>query len=396
MARMAQFIVNPRRAPRAPARCQVAVIAAATSFDAETEDIGSQGCQLVSPTRLARGQRIDLAVTNEKLPDPLRIPGVVAWVSTQPPWRLGVAFDEALHAVSGRWFEKLVAAHPGLGWYRRVPDRIALEAMVYLGPPPRFLHDFTPEEATLLRAIGSGVRVDELQTRLRREWPATERALFSLLARHAVTLSRGQAAHPTAWKKILAEVEAALAVESLSGTPPSDPSRPAASAQRATPVPLATPVPVATPVPLAGRETRGPAPAPWGRAATPLPVASPWGVAPIDPHPISPGGDPGPSFEIDGSAGARRRMDGVVGWATPAPIHKPDHEGAGIGWRGPARRRSAEAQAAFDRARAELAQGSVNGALSLLRRALALAPGDAEIADELGKLAFKGRTPGAR
>jgi hypothetical protein len=38
----------------------------------------------------------------------------------------------------------------------------------------------------------------------------------------------------------------------------------------------------------------------------------------------------------------------------------------------------------------------VNGALSLLRRALALAPGDAEIADELGKLAFKGRTPGAR
>jgi hypothetical protein len=386
MARMAQYISNPRRAPRAPARCQVAVIAAATSFDAETEDIGSYGCQLVSPTRLARGERIDLAVTNDNVPDALRIPGAVAWVSPRPPWRLGVAFDEALHAVSDRWFEKLVAANPGFGALRRAPDRIALDAMVYLGPPPRFLHDFTPEEATLLRAIGSGVRVDELQTRLRREWPAMERALFSLLARHAVTLARGQAAHPAAWKKILADVEAALAVESLSGALPAAPRPPAGAA------------PVATPVPLAGPEQgRAPTPLPRGRTATPLPVASPWSVAPRDPHPVfAAGADAGPSPEIDGSAASRRRMDGVEGWGTPVPVPKPDHDGAGSGWRGPARRRSAEAQAAFDRARTELAQGSVNGALSLLRRALALAPGDPEIADVLGKLAFKDRTPGAR
>jgi hypothetical protein len=386
MARMAQYISNPRRAPRAPARCQVAVISAATSFDAETEDIGSYGCQIVSPTRLARGERVDLAVTNDQLPDALRIPGAIAWVSPRPPWRLGVAFDEALHAVSDRWFEKLIAAHPGLGALRRAPDRIAIEAMVYLGPPPRFLHDFTPEEATLLRAIGSGARVDELRTRLRREWPAMERALFSLLARQAVTLARGQAAHPTAWQKILAEVEAALAVESLSGALPAAPRPAAAPAQVATSGPLTRP-----------EQGRAPAPAPSGRTATPLPVVSPWTAGPRNPPPVlALDADAGPALEMEGSAAARRRVDGVAGWGTPVPLPKPDHEGAGSGWRGPARRRSAEAQSAFDRARVELAQGSVNGALSLLRRALALAPGDAEIADVLGKLAFKDRTPGAR
>jgi hypothetical protein len=38
-----------------------------------------------------------------------------------------------------------------------------------------------------------------------------------------------------------------------------------------------------------------------------------------------------------------------------------------------------------------VAAGEINGAIALLRRALVLAPGDAEIAAMLGKLAFKDR-----
>jgi Flp pilus assembly protein TadD len=61
-----------------------------------------------------------------------------------------------------------------------------------------------------------------------------------------------------------------------------------------------------------------------------------------------------------------------------------------VGWRR-TRGRSPEAQAVFDRALEELQSGTVNGAIALLRRALQLAPGDAEIAQALGKLAFKDR-----
>jgi uncharacterized protein HemY len=78
-----------------------------------------------------------------------------------------------------------------------------------------------------------------------------------------------------------------------------------------------------------------------------------------------------------------------TGPATPA-----DFQGAGVGWR-KARARSPEAQKAFDEALRELQAGSTNRAIALLRRALALAPGDPDIAATLGKLAFKDRMPGS-
>jgi hypothetical protein len=74
---------------------------------------------------------------------------------------------------------------------------------------------------------------------------------------------------------------------------------------------------------------------------------------------------------------------------TPAPEAAPPGRTAGTGWRGAGQRRSADAQEAFDLGKAELAQGRVKVALTLLRRALQLAPGDAEVAAELGK-AMKG------
>jgi hypothetical protein len=381
---MAEFIVNPRRAPRAPARCRAAVVTPAGAFEAETEDVGARGCQVVSPKLVKKGDPVRVTLSADRVPEELRVAGKAAWVSAQPPWRVGIAFGEA-HVHAGElWFERLVAASPGLGAFRRVPEKISLDATVYLGPPPRFLLDFTAEEAALLRAIASGARLDELKVRLRDRWPAAQCALFSLLARQAVTLSRGHAAHPDAWKKVLTEVEATLAVESLGTAAPSlvappEPPRPAG-----TPLParrLATPPPPPRP-----------APTPFSASG---PGASPWGTPARDPHPVLELPDAGQPLEVAAPTpvqprGAARAEP--TGWSPP----QADFEGAGVGWRRPTKERSAEAQAFYERALAEIRAGQVNGAIALLRQALACAPGDSEIAETLGKLAFRDRTPGAR
>jgi hypothetical protein len=391
---MAQFIENPRRAPRAPARCRTAVVTAAGAFESETEDIGSHGCQLVAPKLIRKGDVVRLTVTNEKVAEPLRVAGHVAWVSPQAPWRVGVAFDEGGVRDGTRWFDKLVAAHPGMAGFRRVPERIPVDAMVYLGPPPRFLRDFSAEEAMLLRAIASGVRVDELQARLHDRWSAAQRALFSLIARQAVTLSRGQAVRPDAWKQILTEVEASLAIDSLGKTgeqpissPPPPPSPPPAS-----PPPRA-----AKPAPP-GPVQHGPAVAPTGAGATP--AAPPWSAAPVqNPSRMIDLPDEGaPPLELAGPARDSRASVGTIdlgGWS-PSAVPRADHAGAGGGWRGGTKARNAEAQVAYDRARVEVEAGNVNGALVLLRRALQLCPGDPEIGEALGRLAFKDRDPRAR
>jgi hypothetical protein len=339
-------------------------------IEAETEDIGSMGCQVVSTRLVRKGEQVRLAVSNPQVGETLEVAGRVAWVSPQSPWRVGIAFDERSQRETSRWFDLLVAAYPGLSGFRRVPDRIRADASVYLGPPPRFLVDFTSEEAMLLRAIASGARIDELQARLRDRWPAMQRALFSLIARQAVTLQRGQAVHPDSWKKVLSEVEASLALEELGRTP-------------ATPV-VAPPPPPVREVP----------PAPPARSATPVPdytrAARPYqlGWPSTQPH------DPSPQLELaQGDEPPLEIATPAVASSWGEPVRgapSPDYAGAGVGWRRTGGR-SPEAQAAFERALAELRSGSVAGAIALLRRALALAPGDPQIAAELGKLAFRDR-----
>jgi hypothetical protein len=355
MPPMAEFIVNPRRGARAPARCRAAVVFAHGRFDADTEDIGSRGCQVVAPKPVSRREPVHLLLINQKVAEPLQAAGHVAWVSAQAPWRVGIAFDEGSLEQSARWFERLVAAHPALAGYRRVPERIALDQTVYLGPPPRFLVDFTADEAVVLRAIASGARIDELRARLRDRWSAGQRALFSLLARQAVTLQRGQAVHPDCWRKILTELEASLAVESLGTGGVAAPLEPAA-------------------------------------ATTELPVATPASMQAYDPtHVIELQEDDGPPLEIgvvtDGSPPSRNAPYG--------PGVPRDRYGAGVGWRRPAKR-SADAQVALDRGLTEIAAGDVNAGITFLRIALTLAPGDPEIARQLGKVAFGGRRPGGR
>lgn len=338
------FIQNPRRAPRAPARCRAKVICPAGIFEADTEDVGSHGCQVVSPRAVKKGEPLKLTLMNDRLTEPVRLTGRVAWASAQPPYRLGVAFDAEALRDAARWFERLVAAHPDIKLARRIPERISADAMIYLGAPPRFVVDFTREEVAVLRAVGSGLSAGELLDRFRGARPTTERALFSLLAHQHLTLSRGASVHPEAWRKILSELEASFALEELRPVAPHEAWWRPPAAPAVAPAPTPPPAPTATPVPLEPRAMA-------------------------------------------------RAVDGGVAWgARSAPV--PDYRGAGVGWRAGPAARSADAQECFDRAREEIAAGRVNGALALLRRALALAPGDPEIAGALGALAFRGREPG--
>jgi hypothetical protein len=362
---MAEFIANPRRAPRAPARCRAAVVSPQGHFDAETEDIGSMGCQVVSPKLVRKGDMLQLVVSNERVRERLRTTGRVAWVSPQAPWRVGIAFDEASQADAAQWFEALLGAFPGLGGFRRVPDRIRADQAVFLGPPPRYLVDFTRDEATVLRAIGSGARVDELRALLRDRWPAALRALFSLIARQIVTFQRGQAVHPDTWTPILHEIEASLAVESLKPT------------ETPRPPPRAAPAP---------------APRPATPASAPLrAVATPQAVRPIVHRDVpSATGEAADLLDRAGRFAVRREeVFDRPGWAAPERDPQPGARGAGGAWR-EARQRPADAQAVYDRALQELEAANFNGAIALLRQALALAPGDPEIAARLGKLSFRG------
>ncbi len=207
-------ILNPRRAARAPARCPATVTVEAGTFAATTEDVGARGCQVVAPARLRQDEVVWLTLEAEGVPG-LRARGRVAWTSAQAPWRAGIAFEETAIREGARFMRRLLGAHPHLIPAERVPERIPLDWTVYLAAPPRRVVDFSAEEVVLLRAIASGARMDELVASLRDRWPVLERALFSLLARNAVTFMRGEAVPPGAWRTILADLEASFAAQAL-------------------------------------------------------------------------------------------------------------------------------------------------------------------------------------
>lgn len=205
---MLDYIENPRRAPRVMARCVAAVTAARRTFDAETEDVGAAGCRLSSPRFVHRGEPILLRLYAHGLSDGLRVPARIAWASELSPWRLGVAFDPDARAATDAWFARLVESSPGLRAQPRVPARIALRSMVYLGPPPRLILDLSDEQAELVRAIGEGTTVKALHERFRDRWTTLQPAFFSLLAHRRATLQRGTSVHPAAWKHVLGEARA--------------------------------------------------------------------------------------------------------------------------------------------------------------------------------------------
>jgi hypothetical protein len=339
-----EYIVNPRRAPRAPSRCATQVRAGAAAFAAETEDIGPSGCQLVAPGALARGQAVALVFANPKVQGALSVEGKVAWGSSRPPWRVGVAFGDECRADAERWFQQLVAAHPGMGGFRRVPDRLPLDAMIFLAAPPSFLFDFSPDEVEVLRHVASGTTIAALRNRLEASWSLSQRALFGLMARGMVTVNRGAASHPSAWKKVMAELGAEFVHD----------------------VPRATRAP-----PLLER------PAVRGTASlrTDADGALEFDLESSAPPPPRP---PPPAPHAVAPVTAASAPVAEPGGATGGPT-------AGTGWRGEARTRSREAQECLDLGRGESVAGRTQSAMAHLRRALQLAPGDAEIAAELGR-----------
>lgn len=383
--------MNPRRAVRAPVRCRTAVSSPTGSFDAETEDIGARGCQVVSPRPVNRGDAVRVTIASDKVPEPLVVGGRVAWVSDHFPWHVGIAFEEEALSRTTEWVQRLVEASPGMRELRRLPERIPFEAVVYLGQPPRFVVDFSADEAALLRGIGSGARVDDLMARLRARGSGIERALFSLIARSAITLVRGQAVHPSAWKPVLDEVEAALAADALDAMGQAGlAAPPPAAAPDPAPAPTPAPAPVAPSAP-----SWPPAPA---RTYDGRPEVIPLGMGADDPFAARQAAsvfDEGVRIEIEEPTGpGGERLDAWA--ASPSPAAASGEVPGGGRRRKTDPGRSGEAQGAFDRGRAELAAGNVSGAIALMRRALALAPGDSEIAEALGKLAFKDRDPDAR
>ncbi len=325
-----EFLENPRKAPRARVRVAAAVKAGALAFQAVTEDLGPHGCQLVAPHGLPAGAVLQLVLRSQEAPEPLEVPATVAWSSPRPPWRLGLAYDEAARPQATRFFDALVASRPGLSDWQRVPDRISFDAMVWLAPPPRLVVDFAADEVAVLRAVGSGATVYELRSRLRDRWPGGQRALFSLLTGRHVTLSRGGAVPFANWSRLLHELEAELAVGSLAEAPAPAPPAPARA-------------PLPPPPPASGRY----APSRFMPAA---PVAGSDGAAGLDMDPDA--------LELDQAPRAAA---------------------------GPSRPR--EAEEAWRQALEELAGGRRVSALALLRAALALAPGDREIAQKVGEVA---------
>jgi hypothetical protein len=215
-----EFLVNPRKSPRAPARCRARIQVTDAAWEAPTEDVGPHGCKVIVPRALTPGTRVQVALRSDDVPEPLVVAGRVAWVAASAPHRAGIAFVEGALVASTRWFDQLLSAHPELSAARQLPSHLPMDAMVFLGRPPKYLFDFSRDEAGVLRHVASGVTVRELRYALRGRADASTRAIFSLLARQHLTLARGASVHPVAWHRILADLETSFAVDALSSPPP--------------------------------------------------------------------------------------------------------------------------------------------------------------------------------
>jgi len=199
-----EFIVNARHAPRTVVRCQArAPLLGGGFWSSDTEDIGPRGCQLVAPTRFTPGEGIELEISSERVADPLWVGGRIAWAADEPPWRVGIAFSDRDQDAAARWFDRLVAAFPGLDGSLLAPARIAADAPIYLGRVPRLRPALGSQELAVLRAIGPGIRAGELRDQLGREWEAAQGALFALLGRRYLTLTASEAAPADAWAAYL-------------------------------------------------------------------------------------------------------------------------------------------------------------------------------------------------
>jgi hypothetical protein len=200
-----EFIENPRRAPRAPVRCEARVALREGGYWAgPTSDYGPKGCQVSAPLRLEPGSRLFLELVNERVPGPFQLSGRVAWCSKGPPWRSGIAFDEGSVPIADRFFERLAAAYPGLDTYGRAPDRIPADGTLAPLPPPAVEPLLTASERDVLQAVGAGITPEVLRERSGDSWAAAQNAAFSLLGRRYLTIGSPNPDAARTWAPLLA------------------------------------------------------------------------------------------------------------------------------------------------------------------------------------------------
>jgi hypothetical protein len=292
----------------------------------------------------------------------LAIEGRVAWAETAARLRAGVAFDRLRGGADpGAWFRELLSAQPGLAWHaRRAPERLHLDAPLYLLPPPRRIVDLTDEEGQVLRLVDNGITPRTLMARRPRRAEATARTLFSLFEKRALTLAMGQSAPAWQWRVALGRAAGKGSPDP--GPLPGEAPPPAARAAAERPAPP----------PVLRRETPLPrTPSPVFVRATPRPMAAPLANLSVRPAHLA----PRPAAAAPRIQSRPRPMTS----SAPAPASR-------LG-------RSPEAQELLDQARAVAERGNHHGAIGLLRRALQLSPDDQEIAALLGQLAFGSRRP---
>jgi hypothetical protein len=202
---MTDFILNPRRTPRAPVRCAARIALKEGGFwSSPTGDYGPKGCQLLAPSPLPLGSRIFVELVNERVDHPVQLAGRVAWIGKAPPWRTGVAFDAGSIPAATTFFDRLAAAYPGIDTYGRAPDRIPTDApLAPVAPPPDIEPLLTEDEARLLRDLGAGARADALRQSLGGEFERMLNAVFALLGRRYVAVGQPDEAAAAVWSALL-------------------------------------------------------------------------------------------------------------------------------------------------------------------------------------------------
>jgi hypothetical protein len=175
-----------------------------SSWEAETEDLGPAGCQIVTPRLLSRGRDVRVRLRSDELGRTLNLDGRVMWTRPEAPARIGVAF---LPGGEGDWFAELVAADPvAARILARTPDRLPSSARLFLGVPPIHLADFSSDEEAVLRAAAGGLTIEGLARTIGEGFERARGALFSLVSRRLVVLDPSGSVPPHRWRHVLGDL----------------------------------------------------------------------------------------------------------------------------------------------------------------------------------------------
>jgi hypothetical protein len=195
------FVANARRTLRLPVRCEVRIEVDGIGYDGFAEDLSARGCLLVAPIRLRTESHVRLLLRREGAPSPLSVGAVVVWRKSRPSGHHGMIFDPGDRLRAQAWFDQSMENHTELLHLDRVPDRLPLQARVYLSGalnlPPRL----ADEETVVARLACGPSTVSDLCSLLGPDTRRARRALFSLLNRGAVTLDLAEMADRDAGRR---------------------------------------------------------------------------------------------------------------------------------------------------------------------------------------------------